>query len=57
MAPDKDGCVLGAKNEQRIVSLERDMGKMSRMVFWAATSSISTLVSLVVVLIITLVRR
>ncbi len=44
-------CTLGTKNEQRIVALERDMGKLSKMVFWLVTSSFGTLVGVITTLV------
>ena len=49
-------CVLGTKNEQRIVSLERDMSKVSKMVYWLVTSSFATLASVIVGLLFTFVK-
>ncbi len=50
-------CMLGTKNEQRIVALERDMSKVSKMVFWLVTSSFMTLVSVITTLLYVIVGK
>ncbi len=47
----KDKCGLGIKNQERIVALERDMGKLSKMVTTLVISSFGTLVSVITTLI------
>ncbi len=54
--PPTQECVLGATNQTRIITLEKDMGRLKTMVFWLVTSSFATLASLVVGLIVTIVR-
>ena len=50
-------CTLGTKNEQRIVALERDMGKLSKMVTALVISSFGTLVSVITTLIFLVVSK
>ncbi len=47
----KEKCSLGIKNQERIVALERDMGKLSKMVTLLVVSSFSVLVSVITTLI------
>ncbi len=54
--PPTEQCVLGATNQTRIITLEKDMGRLKTMVFWLVTSSFATLASLVVGLVVTLMR-
>ena len=51
-----DDCTLGVRNEQRIIALERDMGKVGKMLLWLCTSSFATLASVITGLVIILLK-
>lgn len=50
-------CILGAKNQERIVALERDMGKVSKMIFWLVTSSFMTMVTVITTLVFLVLNK
>ncbi len=45
------GCLLGVENKEKIIALERDMGKVQKLVFWLVTSSFMTLATVIVMLV------
>ncbi len=50
-------CGLGIENKQRIIALERDMGKLSKMVTTLVISSFGTLVSVITTLIFLVMNK
>ena len=53
----KDNCVQGTKNEQRIITLERDMGRISRWITTLVLASFTTLCTAIIALVVTLIER
>lgn len=54
---NKNECVQGVKNQLRIETLEKNMDKLQRMIFWLTTSSFMLLAGLIGTLITIIVQK
>ena len=52
-----DDCIMGTKNEQRVIALERDMGKIQKWIVALVLASFSTLCTAIIALVVVLVGK